>query len=68
MTADLQLLESVALLIEDNGALAQYQPRKMVRQLARAMLEELDFTQEGLNCDAVAANFSQQPHIVIPRI
>lgn len=32
------------------------------------MLEELDFTQEGLNCDAVAANFSQQPHVVIPRI
>lgn len=68
MTADLQLLESVAQLIEETGALAQYQPRKMVRQLARAMLEELDFTQEGLNCDAVAANFSQQPHIVIPRI
>ncbi|WP_300729695.1 AarF/UbiB family protein [Pseudomonas sp.] len=68
MTADLQLLESIAQLIEQTGELAQYQPRKMVRQLARAMLEELDFTQEGLNCDAVAANFLLQPHIVIPRI
>jgi len=68
MTADLQLLESIAQLIEQTGELAQYQPRKMVRQLARAMLEELDFTREGLNCDAVAANFLLQPHIVIPRI
>lgn len=68
MTADLQLLESVAQLVEQNTALADYQPRKMVRQLARAMLEELDFTQEGSHCDAVAANFASQPHIVIPRI
>ena len=68
MTADLQLLESLAQLIEQNDALALYQPRQMVRQLARAMLEELDFTQEGQNCDCVAQNFSQTPHIVIPAI
>lgn len=68
MTADLQLLESLAQLIEQNAALAVYQPRQMVRQLARAMLEELDFTQEGQNCDSVAQNFAQIPHIVIPAI
>lgn len=68
MTADLQLLESLAQLIEQNDALALYQPRQMVRQLARAMLEELDFTQEGQNCDSVAQNFAQTPHIVIPSI
>jgi len=68
MTADLQLLESLAQLIEQNDALALYQPRQMVRQLARAMLEELDFTQEGQNCDSVAQNFAQIPHIVIPTI
>jgi ubiquinone biosynthesis protein len=68
MTADLQLLESLAQLIEQNDALALYQPRQMVRQLARAMLEELDFTQEGQNCDSVAQNFAQIPHIVIPAI
>lgn len=68
MTADLQLLESIAQVVEDTTGLAHYQPRKMVRQLAKAMLEELDFTQEGLNCDAVAANFAGQPHIVIPVI
>ncbi|WP_019407809.1 ABC1 kinase family protein [Pseudomonas psychrophila] len=68
MTADLQLLESLAQLVEQNEALALYQPRQMVRQLARAMLEELDFTQEGQNCDSVARNFAQTPHIVIPTI
>lgn len=68
MTADLQLLESLAQLIEQNDALALYQPRQMVRQLARAMLEELDFTQEGQNCDSVAQNFAQTLHIVIPVI
>ena len=68
MTADLQLLESVAQLIEQNEALAVYQPRQMVRQLARAMLQELDFTQEGQHCDSVAQHFEHDPAIVIPRI
>ncbi|NMY75301.1 AarF/UbiB family protein [Pseudomonas sp. WS 5071] len=68
ITADLQLLESVAQLIEQNEALAVYQPRQMVRQLARAMLEELDFTQEGQHCDSVAQHFEHDPAIVIPRI
>lgn len=68
MTADLQLLESLAQLVEQNDALAAYQPRQLVRQLAKAMLEELDFTQEGQNCDSVAQNFAQTPHIVIPSI
>ena len=67
MTADLQLLESLAQLVEQNAALAVYQPRQMVRQLARAMLEELDFTQEGQNGDSIAQNFAGTPHIVIPR-
>ena len=67
MTADLQLLESLAQLVEQNAALAVYQPRQMVRQLARAMLEELDFTQEGKNGDSIAQNFAGTPHIVIPR-
>ena len=66
MTADLQLLESLAQLVEQNAALAVYQPRQMVRQLARAMLEELDFTQEGQNGDSIAQNFAGTPHIVIP--
>ncbi len=67
ITADLQLLESLAQLVEQNAALAVYQPRQMVRQLARAMLEELDFTQEGQNGDSIAQNFAGTPHIVIPR-
>ena len=68
MTADLQLLESVAQLIEQNEALAVYQPRQLVRQLARAMLEELDFTQEGQHGESLAHNFAGDPNIVIPRI
>lgn len=67
MTADLQLLESLAQLVEQNAALAVYQPRQMVRQLARAMLEELDFTQEGQNGDSIAQDFAGTSHIVIPR-
>ncbi|AJO78027.1 AarF/ABC1/UbiB kinase family protein [Pseudomonas sp. MRSN 12121] len=68
MNADLQLLEGVAMLVEENAALAHYQPRQMVRQLARAMLDELDFTQEGQNGDQVAANFAGHPQIAIARI
>ena len=68
MTADLQLLESVAQLLEQNEALAVYQPRQLVRQLARAMLEELDFTQEGQHGESLAHNFAGDPNIVIPRI
>jgi ubiquinone biosynthesis protein len=67
--ADLRLLSHLAALLEDNWpALAHYQPREVARQAAAAIRDELDFTREGHNGEAVAAHFAAQPEVVVPRI
>lgn len=68
MKADLELLESAASLIEENPTIAQYQPRQMLRQLARAMLEELDFRREAEHAEALARRFKDDDTVVIPTI
>ncbi|XAH24269.1 AarF/UbiB family protein [Xylophilus sp. GW821-FHT01B05] len=67
--ADLRLLSHLAALLEDNWpALAHYQPREVARQAAAAIRDELDFTREGHNGEAVAAHFAAQDEVVVPRI
>ena len=67
--ADLRLLEHLALLAQDQWPqLARYRPREVTRQLGQALREELDFTVEAHNGDAVAAHFADQDEIVVPRI
>jgi ubiquinone biosynthesis protein len=65
--ADLRLLEHLALLAQEQWPqLSRYRPREVTRQLAQALREELDFTVEAHNGDAVARHFADQPEIVVP--
>jgi ubiquinone biosynthesis protein len=67
--ADLRLLEHLALLAQEQWPqLSRYRPREVTRQLAQALREELDFTVEAHNGDAVARHFADQPEIVVPGI
>lgn len=67
--ADLRLLEHLALLAQAQWPqLARLRPREVTRQLGQALREELDFTVEAHNGDAVAAHFANQDEIVVPRI
>ncbi|KFJ09291.1 ABC1 family protein [Delftia acidovorans] len=67
--ADLRLLEHLALLAQEQWPqLARYRPREVTRQLGQALREELDFTVEAHNGDAVARHFAAQPEIVVPAI
>ena len=67
--ADLRLMNELARKAERSSAeIARYRPRALVRQLSEAMLEELDFTSEGRNCDRFAADFAHNDAVVIPAI
>lgn len=67
--ADLRLLEHLALLTQEQWPqLARYRPREVTRQLGQALREELDFTVEAHNGDAVARHFADQPEIIVPGI
>ncbi|MGI4817822.1 MAG: ABC1 kinase family protein [Janthinobacterium lividum] len=67
--ADLRLMNELARKAEQSSAeIARYRPRALIKQLSEAMLEELDFTSEGRNCDRFAADFARNDAVVIPAI
>lgn len=67
--ADLRLLDQlVALASEHWPELGRYRPRDVMASLAAALREELDFTQEGRNTEAVATVVAQREDVLIPRI
>lgn len=69
MEADLRLIADCAAIIESSSAEARrYAPTAMMRQLAEAVLEELDFTIEGRNADRLRADFAREPRVVVPEI
>ena len=69
MEADLRLIAPLAALAETASAdVRRFQPAAMMRQLAQAVLEELDFTTEGRNADRLRADFADEPRVVIPEI
>lgn len=69
MEADLRLIARLASVVEAASAEARrFAPRAMARQLAEAVLEELDFTTEGRNADRMRADFSREPRVVVPAI
>ncbi|MEN3745667.1 AarF/UbiB family protein [Sphingomonas sp. HF-S3] len=69
MEADLRLLAGLAEAIEASNAEARrFQPLAMARQLARALLEELDFTHEGRNADRLREDLARNPDVVVPVI
>ena len=67
--ADLRWLAKLATSLEaDHPELRAFQPREMVRQFARSLHRELDLANEGRQSDRIAANFQDDPTIVIPRV
>lgn len=67
--ADLRLLAELARTIESASAQARrYGAQALLRQLAEAMLAELDFTHEGRNADRLRADFMTERRVVIPEI
>lgn len=67
--ADLRLVTQLAAAIEAASPEARaFAPTAMARQLAGAMLEELDFTIEGRNADRLRADFAREPRVVVPEI
>lgn len=69
MEADLRLIAQFAALVENASVEARrFAPAAMMRQLAEAVLEELDFTTEGRNADRLRADFAHETRVVVPEI
>ncbi|MFZ3482256.1 ABC1 kinase family protein [Sphingomonas sp. 3-13AW] len=69
MEADLRLIAQLAAVAESASAeVRRFAPAAMMRQLAEAVLEELDFTGEGRNADRLRADFADEPRVVVPEI
>lgn len=69
MRADLRLLGQLAAVAEASSAeMRRYAPTGLVRSLADAVLEELDFANEGRNAERLRADFRGNPRVVVPEI
>ncbi len=69
MRADLRLLAHLAALAEASSAeMRRYAPTALVRSLSDAVLEELDFANEGRNADRLRVDFREDPRVVVPEI
>ena len=67
--ADLRLLARIAAVAEtEMPQLKPYRPTQLVRELARSLKRELDLASECRNAERVAAHFTEQPWIVVPRV
>ncbi|WP_031303741.1 ABC1 kinase family protein [Sphingobium quisquiliarum] len=67
--ADLRLVSQLAALAEtSNPQVRRFHPVALARQLADAMLSELDFTQEGRNAEMIRDDFAGEPQVIIPEI
>ena len=69
MEADLRLLTQLASMVEATNAEARrYGAVRMIRELGRDILEELDFTNEGRNADRLREDFAGDARVVVPTI
>ncbi|HRK85362.1 ABC1 kinase family protein [Alcaligenes sp. SDU_A2] len=66
--ADLRLLGQIARLIQQQGLLPEYRPHDIVRALALAIADELDFTREAANGRTVRDNLAQLDYVLVPRV
>jgi ubiquinone biosynthesis protein len=66
---DLEILQDLALLAEQRLDWAShYQIRDIVDELARSLLEELDYTIEGRNSEKIAKQFKDDAGILVPKV
>ena len=69
MEADLRLIAQFAAVLERASAeIRRFAPTALVQQLASAILEELDFTNEARNADRLRADLVGNAQVVIPGI
>lgn len=67
--SDLRLLERLAQILESEVAeLRRFRPRAIVRQFAKSMRAELDFSIEARNTSRIARNMAGFDELRIPRI
>jgi ubiquinone biosynthesis protein len=66
---DLEILQDLALLAEQRlDWAAHYQISDIVDELAKSLLEELNYTIEGRNSEKIAKQFKDDAGIVIPKV
>ncbi len=67
--ADLRLLNRFAEIAETEiTELRRYHPKDVVRQFASSLRRELDLAAECRNAERIAANFTDDPGIVVPKV
>ncbi|MGY4829113.1 ABC1 kinase family protein [Sphaerotilaceae bacterium SBD11-9] len=67
--ADLRLLERLAAIAANRWPeLRPYRPVALVQEFGRSLRRELDLASECRQAERIAANFSEQPEIVIPKV
>lgn len=67
--ADLRLLERLAArAVRQWPDLRPYRPVALVQEFGRSLRRELDLAHECRQAERIAANFAQQPDIVIPKV
>ncbi|MNO86310.1 putative protein kinase UbiB [compost metagenome] len=66
---DLDIISDLAVVIEKRWEWArQYQLTRIVQELSKSMMAELDYSQEARNTEKIALQFQHNRHIYIPRI
>lgn len=69
MEADLRLIAQFAAVLERASTeIRRFAPTALVQQLASAILEELDFTNEARNADRLRGDLAGNAQVVIPEI
>lgn len=67
--ADLRLLKHLAEIAErESKELKRYQPKEIIHQFTLSMRRELDLAGECRNAERIAAAFSNDPILVIPKV
>jgi ubiquinone biosynthesis protein len=67
--ADIDILASLAGLVERHFPETRpYDPRGIVREFAKTIRRELDYTREGRNADKFRRNFEKVKYVYIPKV
>ncbi len=67
--ADMRLLDTIARLVaSEMPEMRRFHPQEVVRQFTQSLHRELDFVAECRNAERIAANFAEQPEVVIPKV
>jgi ubiquinone biosynthesis protein len=66
---DLSVLRDIAAYIEDNfEGIEHLRPRSLVEEFARTFAMEMDLRAEARNIQRFAANFADEPNVIVPRV